>query len=104
MCRKLYYKSVNFCENFNFTNSVKRHFCGAKNSRLVHDLPISVIDSVISPFREDFIFTKITPSRKFPNLQFYASLNTKLCLKLHLSFNPKNNNSKISSKIIIIDI
>ena len=27
--------------------------------RLWHDLPISVNDRVISPFREDFIFTKL---------------------------------------------
>ena len=38
----------NFRENLIFANSVKRHSCDAKNSRLVHDLPISVIDGVIS--------------------------------------------------------
>ena len=37
-------------------NSVKRHICDAKNSRLGHDLHISVNDRVISVFREDFIF------------------------------------------------
>ena len=46
----------------------------------MHDLHISGNDRVISPFREDFIFTKLTlhmqsfakikPSRKFPNLQY----------------------------------
>ena len=40
-------KSVNFGENFIFVNSVKRHTCDVKNLRLEHDLPISVIDSVI---------------------------------------------------------
>ena len=47
------------------------------NSLLGHDLPISVTDRVISPFREDFLFTKllrsfvkIKASRKFPNLQY----------------------------------
>ena len=35
-------KSGNFRKNFIFANSVKRQSCGAKNSRLVHDLPISV--------------------------------------------------------------
>ena len=35
-------KSGNFCKNFIFANSVKRQSCGAKNTRLVHDLPISV--------------------------------------------------------------
>ena len=54
-----YCKSRNFRENFIFTNSVKRHSCCAKNSRPEHDLPISVIDRVISQFREDFIFTKL---------------------------------------------
>ena len=43
------------------------------------DLPISVNDRIILPFCEDFIFrklrilrsfTKIKPSRKFPNLQY----------------------------------
>ena len=30
--------------NFIFANSVKRHICDANNSRLGHDLPISVND------------------------------------------------------------
>ena len=52
-------------------NSVKRHSCSAKNSRLVHDLHTSVIHGGILPFSEDFIFTKrsfakIKPSQKFP--------------------------------------
>ena len=59
LMKYVYCKSGNFCENFNFTNSVKRHICDAKNPRLAHDLHISVIDRVISPFREDFIFTKL---------------------------------------------
>ena len=42
-----------------FANSVKRHICGVKKSLLGHDLPISVNDRVISPFREDFTFTKL---------------------------------------------
>ena len=50
-----YCKSGNFSKNFIFANSVKRHICDAKNSRLGHDLPISVKDLVISAFREDFI-------------------------------------------------
>ena len=47
-----------FRENFIFANSVKRHICDAKYSRLEHDFPISVNNRVISPFREEFIFTK----------------------------------------------
>ena len=53
----LYCKSVIFCENFMFENSVKRHISDAENSRLGHDLHISVNDRVISAFHEDFIFT-----------------------------------------------
>ena len=48
-----------FRESFIFVNSVKRHGCHVKNSRLRSDLPISVNDSEISPFIEDFIFTKL---------------------------------------------
>ena len=67
-----------FARDFIFANSVKRHICDVKNLRLGHDLPISVNERVIVPFREDFIFKKlrlcevsrkITPSQKFPNLQ-----------------------------------
>ena len=49
----------NFCGHFIFANSVKRHICDVKNSRLGHDLPTSVNDRVILPCREDFIFTKL---------------------------------------------
>ena len=56
---KVYCKSGNFRENFIFANSVKRHICDIKNLRLGHDLPISLNDRVIPPFREDFIFKKL---------------------------------------------
>ena len=49
----------NFCENFIFANSIKRHISDVKNSRLRQDLPISIKDRVIMPFREGFIFTKL---------------------------------------------
>ena len=66
-------KSRNFRENFILANSVKRHICDVKNSLLRHDLPPSINDRVISPFRDSFIFTKLRAklksSRKFPNLQ-----------------------------------
>ena len=39
-----YFKSGIFHEHFIFANIVKRHICDAKNSRLGHDLPISVYD------------------------------------------------------------
>ena len=64
-----YCRFGNFRENFIFANSIKRHISDVKNSRLRQDLPISINDRVILPFREGFIFTKIKSSRKFPNLQ-----------------------------------
>ena len=36
-----------------FANSVKRHICDAKYSRLWHDLPISANERVILALRED---------------------------------------------------
>ena len=70
----VYCKFGNFRENFIFANSVKRHICEIKNSRLGHDLLYQKIDRVISPFCEGLIctklrFAKIKPSRKFSNLQ-----------------------------------
>ena len=72
-----YCKSGNFRENFVFANSVKKHICDVKMSRLRHVLSALVDGKVISPFLAGFIFTKlrnvkfceIKPSRKFPNLQ-----------------------------------
>ena len=52
-------KFENFREDFTFANSIKRHICDFKNSLLDNDLPISLNDRVISPLREDFIFTKL---------------------------------------------
>ena len=63
-------KFGNFRENFIFANSFKRHICDVK----IRDYS-SVNDRVISPFPEDFIYTKlrsfakIKPSQIFPNLQ-----------------------------------
>ena len=54
---KLHFDTVN---PENFANSVKRHICDAKNSRLGHDLHISVKDTVISAFRKELIFTKLS--------------------------------------------
>ena len=52
-------KQIYFRENFIFADSVKRHICDVKNSRLGPDLPIFVKNRVILPFREDFIFAKL---------------------------------------------
>ena len=51
--------------NFIFANSVKRHICDVKISQLGHDLPISVNKRLISPFRNDIIFTKLRIYAKF---------------------------------------
>ena len=42
-----------------FANGDKRYICYVKNSRLEHDLPSSVNDRAISPFREGFLFSKL---------------------------------------------
>ena len=45
-----------FCETFIFANSVKRHICHIKNSRLGHIL-LHQKDRLISPFCEGLLFT-----------------------------------------------
>ena len=54
-----YCKVGNFREKIIFPNSVKRHICDVKNSRLGHDLAISINNRVISAFGEDFIFSNL---------------------------------------------
>ena len=51
----MYCRFGNFCENFIFVNSIKRHISDVKNSQLRQDLPISINEKVILPFREGFI-------------------------------------------------
>ena len=48
-----------FRDKFIFANSIKRHISGVDNSRLRQDLPISINERVVLPFREGFIFTKL---------------------------------------------
>ena len=62
-----YCKFRNFSQNFVFLKSVKRHICDIKNSLLGHELPISVVDWVISPFCEGFIFIKLPICEVFKN-------------------------------------
>ena len=52
-------KFGNFREDFVFANSIKRHFCDVRNSRLVHYIIVSVNDRAVVPFREGFNFTKL---------------------------------------------
>ena len=56
-CSTDYCRLGNFRENFIFANSIKRLSSDVKNSRLRQDLPISINDRVIFPFREGFIFS-----------------------------------------------
>ena len=67
-------KSRNFGENFLFANSAKRHIWDVLNSRLGHDLPISVDDRMISPFREDFISQNFAYG-KFPENKTLAKIS-----------------------------
>ena len=57
--KALYCKSENFRENFIVAICVKIHICDDENSRSGYDLPRSVKDMIIPPFREDFIYTKL---------------------------------------------
>ena len=47
-----------FVRIFIFLNSVKRHICDVKYSQQGHELHISVIDRMILPFSEGFMFAK----------------------------------------------
>ena len=70
-----------FVASFIFANSDLRHICDNMNSQLGHDLLILVNDRVISPFREDFIFTKLRiceVSRKLnphENFRIYSTIS-----------------------------
>ena len=44
---------------FLFANSIKRHLCDVRNSRLGHDIRISVNGRAILPIREGFNFRKL---------------------------------------------
>ena len=69
-------KSGIFCESFIISNSVKRHFCQVKNSRLWHDLPLSVHvnDRLILLFRDCFIFMQSYAKKKTrENFRIYSN-------------------------------
>ena len=51
--------TVNFRENFIKAYRVKRQIWDINKSHLGHEIPISVNERVILPFREGFIFTKL---------------------------------------------
>ena len=73
----VYCKFGNFRENFVFANSIKRHICNVKNSRLGQDLSWSVNDRMISLFREGFIFiyAKFLENKPSRNFRIYSSKN-----------------------------
>ena len=48
-----------FCDTFFSRITLKDIFVTSKILQLVHDLSISVNDILISPFRKEFIFTKL---------------------------------------------
>ena len=54
-----YCRFGNFRENFIFANSIKRHISDVKKTQIRQDLPLSINNRVIVPFREGFIFTKL---------------------------------------------
>ena len=57
----MYCKSRNFRESFIFRGEERyKSYLRRSNSRLGHDLPTSVNDRVIPPFREGFIFTIVS--------------------------------------------
>ena len=75
----------------------------------MYDLPILLIDRVISPVRKDFIFTKrsftkIKPSRKFPNLQYFT-VNKWLYASSRYPFSRANHTiyrgSYISARVLL---
>ena len=43
-----------------FSRIALKTYLGSLNLQLGHDLPISVNDRLISPYRESFIFTKLS--------------------------------------------
>ena len=59
-----------FREHFIFVNRVKSHSCHANNSRLVHDLPTSVIDSDFARilFSRNFAYTKFRKNKSLAKI------------------------------------
>ena len=69
-----YCKIRNFCENFIFANSIKRHIYHVKNSQLGHDLPASVNERVILTYSEGIIFTNFAYA-KFHEIKTLAKIS-----------------------------
>ena len=58
-----------------FDNCIKRLISDVKNSLLRQDLPTSINDRVILPFREGFIFTKLRSYAKFRENKVLAKIS-----------------------------
>ena len=71
-----YCKFVNSRQNFTFENSVKRHICDIQNSRLKHDLPISVNDRVILQFPDCIFWFNFAKISEFTVIQNEVRLAT----------------------------
>ena len=70
-----YCRFGNFREHFIFANIIKSHISDVKNSRLIQELPLSINDRVILPFREGFIFTKLRICAKFCENKVLAKIS-----------------------------
>ena len=66
--------SIFFRENCIFANSIKSHICHVRNSRLGQELPTSVNDRVISPFREG-LFSRNFASAKVREIKILAKIS-----------------------------
>ena len=53
-------------------HNIKRHICDVRNSRLGHDIPISVNDRVILPFRECFNITKLRKNKTLAKISEFT--------------------------------
>ena len=84
----MYCKSGIYRENFTFVKSVKRHINDVKNSRLGHDLPTSVNDIVISPFREgifsrNFAYAKFRENKTLVKISEFTVYHRPRCRNHH---------------------
>ena len=64
----------NFRKNLIFANSIKRRISDVKSSRLRQDLPISIIERVILPFREG-LFSRNYAHAKFRENKVLAKIS-----------------------------
>ena len=74
--RNGYCKFGNFCENFIFANSVKTHLFDVEIRDKGVIYLLSINDRVISPIREDFIFTKFPENKTLAKISKFTVLIT----------------------------